>query len=80
MSKRCAALIGIVGMLTIGALMASSASAQEEDGFLGAYWRRPRGYLRPSVRRAISTFARVGGVEAGIQRLRADLQHAEHAH
>ena len=47
------------------------------DGFLGAYWRRPHAYLRPSVRRAISTFARVAGVEAGIQRLRADLDSGE---
>ena len=26
------------------------------DGFLGAYWRRPEAYLRPEVRRSISTF------------------------
>jgi len=29
------------------------------DGFLCAYWRRPRAYLDPSVRAAISTFALV---------------------
>jgi SAM-dependent methyltransferase len=43
------------------------------DGFLGAYWRRPRAYLDADVRRAISAFARIGGVEAGIARLRRDL-------
>jgi len=47
------------------------------DGFLGAYWRRPHAYLRPSVRRAISTFARARGVDAGIRRLRADLNSGE---
>jgi SAM-dependent methyltransferase len=26
------------------------------DGFLGAYWRRPKAYFRPEVRRSISTF------------------------
>lgn len=43
------------------------------DGFLGAYWRRPHAYLDPGVRHAISTFARVTDVEAGLARLRADL-------
>ncbi|MBK7189491.1 MAG: methyltransferase domain-containing protein [bacterium] len=43
------------------------------DGFLGAYWRRPQAYLDPGVRHAISTFARVTEVEAGLARLRADL-------
>lgn len=47
------------------------------DGFLGAYWRRPHAYLRPSVRRAISTFAKIAGVEAGLQRLRTDLETGE---
>ena len=30
------------------------------DGFLGAYWRRPRAYLQPEVRSAISTFSKFG--------------------
>ena len=34
------------------------------DGFLGAYWRRPRAYLDPQVRGAISTFAKVPDVES----------------
>ncbi len=54
------------------------------DGFLGAYWRRPRAYLDPSVRAAISSFALIPEVEAGIERLRADLDdgswHARHGH
>jgi SAM-dependent methyltransferase len=44
------------------------------DGFLGAYWRRPHLYLNPSVRRAISTFARMSGAEPGLERLRQDLR------
>jgi SAM-dependent methyltransferase len=43
------------------------------DGFLGAYWRRPRAYLDPDVRRAISAFSRIEGVDEGLERLRADL-------
>ncbi|MGH8067501.1 MAG: class I SAM-dependent methyltransferase [Candidatus Entotheonellia bacterium] len=44
------------------------------DGFLGAYWRRPYAYLDPGVRSAISTFAKIGGVESGLARLRGDLE------
>ncbi|HSF29399.1 MAG TPA: methyltransferase domain-containing protein [Candidatus Tectomicrobia bacterium] len=43
------------------------------DGFLGAYWRRPQAYLNREVRNAISAFARVAGVEAGLSRLAQDL-------
>lgn len=45
------------------------------DGFLGAYWRRPYAYLDEGVRCAISTFAKLalGDVEAGLERLRCDL-------
>jgi SAM-dependent methyltransferase len=43
------------------------------DGFLGAYWRRPYAYLDPGVRRAISAFAKIPHIDAGLTRLRADL-------
>jgi SAM-dependent methyltransferase len=45
------------------------------DGFLGAYWRRPHAYLDPSVRSAISTFAKTepSQLESGLARLRRDL-------
>lgn len=45
------------------------------DGFLGAYWRRPRAYLDARVRSAISTFAKLDPREtaSGLARLRADL-------
>jgi SAM-dependent methyltransferase len=43
------------------------------DGFLGAYWRRPEAYLDAGVRGAISTFTKLGDVEAGVARLRRDL-------
>ena len=42
------------------------------DGFLCAHWRRPEAYLRPEVRGAISSFARIDA-EAGLAKLRADL-------
>ena len=44
------------------------------DGFLGAYWRRPQAYLDEGVRSAISVFSRIGSLEAGLSRLRADLE------
>jgi SAM-dependent methyltransferase len=43
------------------------------DGFGSAYWRRPEAYLDAGVRRAISTFARVGDVQPGLGWLGADL-------
>lgn len=43
------------------------------DGFLGAFWRRPAAYLDPAVQSGISSFARVPGTSAGLDRLRADL-------
>lgn len=45
------------------------------DGFVGAFWRRPRAYLDPAVRRNMSGFARVptDDLRAGLQRLAGDL-------
>jgi SAM-dependent methyltransferase len=43
------------------------------DGFLGAYWRRPRAYLDAGVRGAISTFSKLDTLEPGLSRLRRDL-------
>ena len=42
------------------------------DGFLGAYWRRPDAYLDPRVRAAISIFSKLDAT-AAIARLAADL-------
>ena len=44
------------------------------DGFLGAYWRRPRAYLDANVRGAISTFAKISDPEPGLARLRRDVE------
>ncbi len=44
------------------------------DGFLGAYWRRPHAYLQQNVRNAISTFAKMAGMEGGLARLARDLE------
>ena len=44
------------------------------DGFLGAYWRRPEAYLDADIRRAISTFSKIRTLEAGLARLRRDLE------
>ena len=47
------------------------------DGFLHAYWRRPAAYLDPHVRYGSSSFWAIGDVEAGLQRLRRDLETGE---
>jgi SAM-dependent methyltransferase len=44
------------------------------DGFLGAYWRRPRAYLDPAVRSGMSGFAATPELEEGLIRLSRDLQ------
>jgi SAM-dependent methyltransferase len=51
------------------------------DGFLGAYWRRPRAYLDPRVRDGISVFRLLPpeDVDHAIERLRADLESGEWA-
>ena len=43
------------------------------DGFLYAYWRRPRAYLDPRIRAGMSSFWRIGGLSAGLARLERDL-------
>jgi hypothetical protein len=44
-----------------------------QDGFLGAYWRRPEVYLDPIARRSMSSFARIDA-GAGLNRLARDLE------
>lgn len=43
------------------------------DGFLGAYWRRPRAYLDAGIRDAISIFSKLSDPEPGLAALRRDL-------
>jgi SAM-dependent methyltransferase len=45
-----------------------------QDGFLGAYWRRPEAYLDPLVRASISVFSKLKDIESRIQRLEDDLR------
>lgn len=48
------------------------------DGFLYAYWRRPTAYLDPYVRSGSSSFWALGSaVDAGLERLRRDLDSGE---
>ena len=49
------------------------------DGFLGAYWRRPRAYLDPQVRAGISVFAMMpeDEVAAAVAQLETDLESGE---
>ena len=44
------------------------------DGFLAAYWRRPAAYLDERIRRAMSSFWKIGDVSEGLSRLESDLK------
>jgi SAM-dependent methyltransferase len=46
-----------------------------QDGFLGAFWRRPEAYLDPAVRRAMSGFERIepACLRGGLARLADDV-------
>lgn len=47
-----------------------------EDGFLGAFWRRPAAYLDPSVRQRMSGFSQLAAsvVDGGLKHLADDLR------
>ncbi|MCB0352137.1 MAG: methyltransferase domain-containing protein [Bdellovibrionales bacterium] len=45
------------------------------DGFLGAHWKRPEEYLRPSTRQCISAFQRLQNFDRGLEALRCDLEN-----
>lgn len=49
------------------------------DGFLYAYWRRPEAYLNAIVRSGSSSFWAISNVEAGLRRLKSDLDSGEWA-
>ncbi|MCB1474799.1 MAG: hypothetical protein H6883_03040 [Rhodobiaceae bacterium] len=44
------------------------------DGFLYAYWRRPEAYLDVRIRSGSSSFWAIGDCDAGLERLRRDIQ------
>ena len=43
------------------------------DGFLYAYWRRPRAYLDPRIRAAMSSFWAIDNISEGLGKLESDL-------
>ena len=45
-----------------------------QDGFLAAYWKRPRAYLSSEVRQSISGFAKIGDLTSGLEKLEQDLE------
>jgi SAM-dependent methyltransferase len=59
----------------LGAVQVTPVPVQHDcsDGFLYAYWRRPAAYLDPFIRSGSSSFWAIGNVDAGLARLRADL-------
>jgi SAM-dependent methyltransferase len=47
------------------------------DGFLCAYWKRPRAYIDPLVRASISTFSKIGNIDLQLARLESDIDSGE---
>ncbi len=47
------------------------------DGFLYAYWRRPEAYLDARIRSGSSSFRSIANAEAGLHRLRQELETGE---
>ena len=60
----------ILGQITVSNVPVPHDCA---DGFLGAYWRRPRAYLDPEIRAAISTFSKLGDISSALTKLDEDL-------
>lgn len=50
------------------------------DGFLYSYWRRPAAYLDPFIRSGSSSFWAIGNVDAGLDRLKQDLDSGAWQH
>lgn len=44
------------------------------DGFLAAYWKRPSAYLDERIRKAMSSFWKIEGVDTGLEALKEDLE------
>ncbi|MDP3858354.1 MAG: class I SAM-dependent methyltransferase [Stagnimonas sp.] len=49
------------------------------DGFLYAYWRRPEAYLDPGIRSGSSSFWAIDSADAGLEKLKHDLETGEWA-
>lgn len=47
------------------------------DGFLYSYWRRPAAYLDAKIRSGSSAFWAISDLEAGLERLKRDLETGE---
>lgn len=47
------------------------------DGFLYAYWRRPRAYLDPRIRKGMSSFWAIKRADEGLAKLERDLDSGE---
>lgn len=46
-----------------------------KDGFLAAFWKRPKAYLNDKVRKSISAFAKLNDCSTGLQKLQSDLDN-----
>ncbi|MFC9995225.1 class I SAM-dependent methyltransferase [Nocardia sp. NPDC127526] len=69
-------LISLLGNVTIRDIPVPHDCA---DGFGGAFWRRPRAYLDPSIRAGMSMLALTpkNALQEGLSRLQADLETGE---
>lgn len=48
-----------------------------KDGFMAAYWKRPKAYLSSEVRQSISAFSKIADPTSGLEKLENDLASGE---
>jgi SAM-dependent methyltransferase len=75
LEKDAATLAAVMDALEVVEVTVVPVPADCTDGFLGAYWRRPRTYLDAGAQAAISGFARLdeGVVRRAMERLQREL-------
>ena len=67
----------IANLFSSAEVRAVPIPADCQDGFLGAYWKRPTAYLDAGVRASISTFAKCGPVEDRLRSVERDIESGE---
>jgi SAM-dependent methyltransferase len=74
-ARRAVPVEAIAGWLGGARILPVPVPFDCDDGFLGAFWRRPHAYLSASVRAGMSCFPPLGDrVLPGLRRLAADLE------
>jgi SAM-dependent methyltransferase len=74
--RRCPSIASVASRLTDAEVIPVPIPHDCQDGFLGAYWRRPAAYLDAGIRSGISSFAQCADLSP-LRRLERDLESGE---